>query len=86
MEQRIQSRLCTDSSEPSMGIKFMNRKIMTWAEVGRSTDRATQVPRECVFKETVVNRVKRTKERKQDKGGNVSLGLGNMVWPLGTLA
>ena len=45
--QRMQSRLCADSSsstEPDAGLKLTNRKIMTWAEVRCSTDWATQVP------------------------------------------
>ena len=32
------------SAEPDVGLKPPNCEIMTWAEVGGSTDRATQVP------------------------------------------
>ena len=32
------------STEPDAGLKTTSLKIMTWAEVGRSADRATQVP------------------------------------------
>ena len=28
-EQRIRSRLCTDSSEPDVGLKLMNHEIVT---------------------------------------------------------
>ena len=43
---RIQSssRLWVVSIEPDMGFEPTNREIMTWAEVGHSTDWATQVP------------------------------------------
>ena len=33
------------STEPDVGLKPMNREIMTWAEVGRLTGSATQAPR-----------------------------------------
>ena len=42
--QRIWSGLCADSSEPDSGLELTNYEIMTWAEVGRSTYRATQEP------------------------------------------
>ena len=42
--QRIWSRLHTDSREPHVGLKPTNCKIVAWAEVGRLTDWATQVP------------------------------------------
>ena len=32
------------SAEPDAGLKPMGSEILTWAEVGRSTDWATQVP------------------------------------------
>ena len=31
-------------SEPHVGLELTDREIMTWAEVGRSTDGATQAP------------------------------------------
>ena len=34
------------STEPNTGLEPMNRKIMTWAEVGRLTNWATQMPLE----------------------------------------
>ena len=40
------SRLWAVSTEPDAGLELTNRKIMTWAEVGRLTDWATQVPPE----------------------------------------
>ena len=40
------SRLQAVSTEPDMELELTDREIMTWAEVRRSTDWATQVPRE----------------------------------------
>ena len=42
--QSIQSRLCTDSREPDVGLEPTNRKIMTWAKVRHLTNWATQGP------------------------------------------
>ena len=33
-ESETGSKLCIDSAEPDMGLKLMNREIMTRAEVG----------------------------------------------------
>ena len=33
----IESRLCTDSREPDMGLHLTNHEIMTWAEVRHLT-------------------------------------------------
>ena len=38
------SRLWAVSTEPDVGLELTNREIMTWAEVGRLTDWATQAP------------------------------------------
>ena len=43
-ESKASSRLWTVSTEPDMGLQPMNYEIMTWAEIGHSTDWATQVP------------------------------------------
>ena len=43
-ESEAGSRLRAVSTEPHAGLKSTNRKIMTWAEVGRLTDWATQAP------------------------------------------
>ena len=43
-ESEAGPRLRTVSSEPDTGLEPTNREIMTPAEVGRSTDGATQVP------------------------------------------
>ena len=51
---RIPSSLCTDNRELNagdMGLTLTNREIMTWTEVGGSTDWATQVP----FYEGILN-------------------------------
>ena len=42
-KQSIWSRLCADSREPDAGLKLTNCEIMSWAQVGCSTDWATQV-------------------------------------------
>ena len=36
--QRIRRGPYTDSTEPNMGLELTNCEMMTWAEVGRSTD------------------------------------------------
>ena len=38
------SRLWAVSTEPDAGLELMDCEIMTWAEVGRLTDWATQEP------------------------------------------
>ena len=38
------SRLWDISPEPDMGLELADREIVTWAEVGRLTDWATQAP------------------------------------------
>ena len=38
------SRLWAISPEPDAGLELADREIMTWAEVGRLTDWATQAP------------------------------------------
>ena len=43
-ESEAGPRLWTVSTEPDMEFEPMNHEIMTWTEVGRSTDWATQVP------------------------------------------
>ena len=43
-ESEAGSRIWAVSIEPNTGLKFMNREIMTWAEVGHLTYWATQVP------------------------------------------
>ena len=43
-ESEAGSRLWAVSTEPDAGLELINREIMTRAEVGRSTDWATQAP------------------------------------------
>ena len=43
-ESEAGSRLWAVSTEPNVGLELTNREIMTWAEVGRLTDWAAQVP------------------------------------------
>ena len=45
-ESEAGSGLWAISPEPDAGLELTDREIMTWAEVGRLTDWATQVPRE----------------------------------------
>ena len=46
------SRLQAISTEPDAGLELTNREIMTWAEVGRLTDGATQAPHYWLIFET----------------------------------
>ena len=41
-ESETGSKLWAVSTEPDMGLELTDREIMTWAEVGRLTDWATQ--------------------------------------------
>ena len=43
-ESEAGSRLRAISPEPNAGLELTNREIMTWVEVGRLTDWATQAP------------------------------------------
>ena len=43
-ESEAGSRLWAGSPEPDAGLELMDREIVTWAEVGRLTDWATQAP------------------------------------------
>ena len=43
-ESEAGSRIWAVSTEPDTGLEPMNCETMTWAEVGRSTDWATQAP------------------------------------------
>ena len=46
------SRLWAVSREPDAGLELTDREIVTWAEVGRLTDWATQAPANCYFLNT----------------------------------
>ena len=46
-ESKAGSRLWAVSTEPDTGLKLTDCEIMTWAEVGRLTDWATQGPQHC---------------------------------------
>ena len=45
-ESEADSRLWAVSTEPDAGLKLMDCEFMTWAEVGRLTDWATQAPQD----------------------------------------
>ena len=47
-ESEAGSRLWAISPKPDAGLELTDREIMTWAEVGRLTDWATQAPQPCV--------------------------------------
>ena len=49
-ESETGSRLWAVSTEPDVGLELTDREIVTWAEVGRLTDWATQVPRNDFLK------------------------------------
>ena len=49
-ESETGSRLWAVSTEPDAGLELTDREIMTWAEVGRLTDWATQAPLLHLFK------------------------------------
>ena len=46
-------RLWVVSTEPDAGLELTDRGIMTWAEVGRLTYWATQVPQAFFYKSTI---------------------------------
>ena len=48
-ESKAGSRLQAVSTEPDAGLELTDREIVTWAEVGRPTDRATQAPPHYTF-------------------------------------
>ena len=48
-ESEAGSRLWAVSTQPDAGLELMNHEIMTWAEVGRLTDWATQGPWNFLF-------------------------------------
>ena len=48
-ESEAGSRLWAISPEPDVGLELTDRKIVTWAEVGRLTDWATQAPLSELF-------------------------------------
>ena len=48
-ESEAGSRFWAVSTEPDVELKLTNCEIMTWAEVGRLTDWATQAPQDLLF-------------------------------------
>ena len=48
-ESETGSRLWAVSTEPDAGLELKDREIMTWAEVSRLTDWATQAPQKSLF-------------------------------------
>ena len=53
-ESETGSGLRAVSTEPDAGLELTDREIMTWAEVRRLTDRATQAPLNCTFYMVIV--------------------------------
>ena len=54
-ESEAGSRLWAVSTEPDMGLKPLNCEIMTWAQVERLTDWATQAPHDYPNFEAVMS-------------------------------
>ena len=48
-ESEAGSRLRAISPEPDAGLELTDHEIVTWAEVGRLTDWATQAPLKTAF-------------------------------------
>ena len=48
-KSEIDSRLWAIRTEPNVELELMSREIMTWAEVGRLTNWATQAPQKDTF-------------------------------------
>ena len=48
-ESKAGSRLWAVSTEPDVGLELTECEIMTWAEVGRVTDWATQAPQVGIY-------------------------------------
>ena len=48
-ESETGSSLWAVSTEPNAGLELTDCEIMTWAEVGRLTDQATQAPHKFAF-------------------------------------
>ena len=54
-ESEAGSRFWAVSTEPDAGLELTDREIMTWAEVGRLTNWATQAPQEPTHKYDILN-------------------------------
>ena len=52
-ESEAGSRLWAISPEPDPGLELMDREFVTWVEVGRLTDWATQAPLQFLNKDIV---------------------------------
>ena len=53
-ESEAGSRIWAVSTEPDAGLELTDREIMTWAEVWRLTDWATQAPHELVHSKEII--------------------------------
>ena len=53
-ELKAGSRLWAASTESDAGLELMNGEIMTWAEVGRPTNWATQAPPNPPFMSSII--------------------------------
>ena len=58
-ESETGSRLRAVSTEPDTGLEPTDREIMTWAEVGRSTNWATQGPQDLILEFAFLENSKR---------------------------
>ena len=53
-ESEAGSRLWAISTEPDVGLEVTNCEVMTWAEVGRLTNWATQAPLKFILIGTLI--------------------------------
>ena len=85
-ESEAGSRLRAVSTEPDTGLEPMNCEIMTWAEVGRLTDCATQAPQKNFF----FNIYSFLRERQSMRGGgaeregDTESEAGSRLWAVST--
>ena len=91
-EPEMGSRLWAVSTEPDPGLQPTNHEIMTWAEVGRLTDWATQAPL-FYFLIKILKNVyfwKRERERQSlsrggaEREGDTESEAGSRLWAVST--
>ena len=85
-ESEAGSRLWAVGTEPDAGLKLTSCEIMTWAEVGHSTDWATQAPlslfilREMEIAQVGKGQKERERERESQAGSTPSVQSPMQVW------
>ena len=87
-ESETGSRLWAISTEPEVGLEPTDREIMTWAEVGRLTDCATQAPLFLIFFNIYL--FLRDRERQSmsrggaEREGDTESETGSRLWAIST--